>query len=90
MFSLTKGKNMKDKKLNIHAVSERFSSAHEYVKYMDGLGHTFKDDFDSSKPMSEYPSDFRRAYFMREWHRIKTIEMLIERIERLEDILNAR
>ena len=83
-------KELFSEQLNIHAAIERFSSADEYVKYMDSQGYTFKDDFDISKPMNEYPSDFRREYFRREWHRIKTIKMLIERIERLEDILNTR
>lgn len=66
-----------------------FRSAEEYVKYMDREGHTFKDDFDTSRPMSEYPSDFRRAYFEREWYRMQTIKKLINRIEKLEGILNA-
>lgn len=76
--------------LNIADVSERFCSADEYVKYMDNQGYTFKDDFDISKPMNTYPSDFRREYFRREWYRIQTMKNLIKRIEVLEGILNAR
>lgn len=71
-------------------VSERFSSASDYVRYMDEQGHTFKDDFDISRPMSEYPSDFRREYFKREWYRMQTVKKIIKRIEILEGLLNDR
>lgn len=58
----------------------QFKSEEDYVNHMKSNGYTAPIVYGST----EYSDAFKEQYFVREYHRIKTINTLFERIEALE------